>query len=80
MFKLMGKKLLDFYANKSSLSGPMRVVSRLSRESLIPCLRTTKVQTSLHSLMSTFVVRFLQGMIAKLATWIAKFQDIILSL
>ena len=47
------------------------MVSRLSRESLIPCMLTTKVQTSLHSLMSTFVVRFLQGMIAKLATWIA---------
>ena len=47
------------------------VVSRLSRESLIPCLLTTKAQTNLHSLMSTFVVRFLQGMVAKLATWIA---------
>ena len=77
MFKLMGKKIIRFLSKKDSVSGPMRVVSRLSRESLISCLLTFKVQTSLHSLMSTFVVRFLQGMIAKLATWIAKFQDII---
>ena len=77
MFKLMGKKIIKILRIKNSLSEPMRVVSRLSRESLIPCLLTTKVQTSLHSLMSTFVVHFLQGMIAKLATWIAKFQDII---